>query len=75
MEKSEVENQILEIVKERGIEPVDTQLVANKLNVSWGCANRLLLSMSLKGKLTALKTSGNRFIFLPPVVITPKSDA
>ncbi len=72
---AEVEKQVLEIVNENGLDPVDTQMIASRLKMSWGCANRLLLAMSLKGKLTALKTSGKYFVFLPPVTITLKANA
>ena len=59
----DLESEVLEIVKESGLQPVDTQLVANKLKISWGSAYRLLLSMSLDGKLTALKNKQQIRIF------------
>jgi hypothetical protein len=69
MNESEMEKQALEFIKSCGLRPVDTQSVANKLNVEWNQAHRLLLSMSLDGKLTALKTCNGKFLFMPPSTI------
>ena len=69
--QAEIENQICEIIEKKGLDPLETQFIANKLQLSWATANRILLSMSLKGELTALKTS-KAFVFLPPCTITLK---
>ena len=63
--QAEIENQICEIIEKNGLDPLETQFIANKLQLSWATANRILLSMSLKGELTALKTSKHSCFFHP----------
>ena len=63
MNNQKLEKEIVQEVEKQQV-PVNTEFIAKKVGVSWGRASRLLLALTVQGRIKAIPTL-NGYIYCP----------